>query len=336
MSFGSPWLLLCLIAVPLTVVLYAWLERRRRAEARAWSASQLLPNMISVRASRMRHVPGLLILLGLTFLIIGFARPQRSLAAAKAGAPTIVLVFDVSGSMASNDVSPTRIQAARAVAAAFLGRLPATDRVAVVSFAEKVQVLAGPTFDRKAVMASLPDAITPLAGTRIGDGIDEGVSAVIEAGGKGYPGDPYRPGTVVVLSDGGQTAGGPTPQDAGNTAYLDGVPVDTVAIGTSHGVVHQTEKVDGFAVPSTLGVAVYPDSLTAVSQETGGTALSLSSPAQEPAVASALAGSSLRHLSTSAVSARRHDELSATTAEIAAALIAIGVLLSTVWFGRLA
>jgi Ca-activated chloride channel family protein len=334
-SFGSPWLLLCLIAVPLVVVLYAWLERRRKAGARAWSASQLLPNMVSARASRMRHVPALLILLGLTFLIIGFARPQRSLAASRGNAPTVVLVFDVSGSMASDDVPPTRIRAARAVAQAFLAHLPASYRVAVVTFGEKVQLLAGPTFDHKLALAALPTLITPLSGTRIGDGIDEGVSAVIEAGGKGYPGDPFKPGSVVVLSDGAQTAGGPTPQDAGNTAYLDGVPVDTVAVGTSHGVVQQTQKVDGFPVPEKLGVAVFPASLQAVAQETGGTSLAVSSPSQESTVANELANS-FRRPSSSALSARRHDELSAATAAIAAALVALGLLLSTVWFGRLA
>ena len=295
----------------------------------------MLPNIVGRRPQRMRHIPVVLFLIGLVFLLVGFARPQRSLGKVQGAAGTIVLAFDVSGSMAANDIRPTRISAARSVALRFLNQLPSRIRVGVVTFGTSAHLAVGPTFDRKSVIAGLPDAITPRSGTRIGDGLNEAVSAVVEAVGQGYPGDPSRLGEVVLFSDGVQTAGGPTPAQAANTAYLNGIPISTVAVGTQHGSVTQQVKVDGFSTPAQFMVPVYRSGLNAVSSLTGGQAFAVASQPDLTTVSQALTKESRTVGSTSVPGQRKH-ELSTVTAEIALVFILGAVVLSVVWFGTLA
>lgn len=335
MSFGSPWLLLSLLALPVAVIAYRGLERRREQRSAAWATRAMLPNLIARRSRRMRHVPVVLILLGLTFLLVGFARPEQDLGTAHGGAATVALVFDVSGSMASTDVSPTRIRAARAVAVRFADGVPSQDRIAVLTFADNARLVVDPTFDRAAVLAGLPEAVTPRAGTRIGDGIDEALSAVIDAVGKGYPGDPQQPGAVVVLSDGSQTAGGVTPEEAANTAYLDGIPIDAVAVGTAGGTVTQPVTAAGQTVSTVIRVPVFPESLRAAAQESDGHFFTLDSASQVTSVAASL-GAVDKTLASTTLPGERERELSTDTAAIALVLVAVGVLLSAFWFGRVA
>ncbi len=333
MSFGSPLLLFSLLAVPVAVIAYLLLERRRSARAAAWSNPSLLPNLVSSRASRLRHVPVFFFLLALTFLLVGFARPQEHLGHSRQGAATVVLAFDVSGSMAANDLGRRRIDAARSVAAKLVRALPQNDRIGIVTFGENVHLVQAPTLDRARVLDGLPTKVTPRAGTRIGDGIDDAVSVVIEAVGKSYPGSPVHPGAVVVLSDGAQTAGGPTPAQAANTAYLDGVPIDSVALGTSKGEVAQTVKVGDRTVPTTIDVPVYASDLHAASHLTGGSAYEVTSAADIVPVAAGL-GRSYRRLAATVLPDERERPLSAPTAAIALGLVVIAVVLSATWFGR--
>jgi Ca-activated chloride channel family protein len=235
--------------------------------------------------------------------------------------------------MAATDIAPTRIEAARSIALRFINGLPASDRVAVVSFGDQVHLLVPPTFDRQRAIAGLPSAVVPLSGTRIGDGIDEATSVVIETVGKGYPGDPQKPGAVVLFSDGAQTSGGPTPQQAANTAYIDGIPINTVALGTSKGVVTQPARVDGFNTQVQLPVPVFPQGLATTSQLSSGIALAVGSPAQEASAARVLANVG-RNLASTTLPGQRIRELSTDAAGIALALIVAAVLLSAFWFGR--
>jgi Ca-activated chloride channel family protein len=205
----------------------------------------------------------------------------------------------------------------------------------VLTFADNARLIVAPTFDRAAVIAGLPGAVRPLAGTRIGDGMNEAISDVIEAVGKGYPGDPQQPGAVVVLSDGAQTAGGVTPEEAANTAYLDGIPIDAVAVGTASGTVSQAVKAAGQTVSTVIHVPVFPESLRAAAQESDGHFLTLNSAAQVTSVAASL-GAIFKTLASTTLPGQRERELSTDTAAIALLLVAAGVLLSAFWFGRVA
>lgn len=244
MTLAAPYFLLALLGVGVVALAYLLLERRRARKSGVWSTPALLPNMVHRPRRGLGGLPATLFLLALSFLIVGFARPQRILDNALAGSPTVVLAIDVSGSMAADDGAPTRILAARKVATTFLNELPRADRAALLTFGNTVSLVVAPTDDRQQVIAALPRSVAP-AGTAIGDAISEAAAVVVASVGQGQAGAHYRPGAILLISDGAQTAGGTTPQAAAITAQADGVPIDTIAVGTRSGIVTQTVVVDG-------------------------------------------------------------------------------------------
>src|SRR5215510_7517602 len=106
MSFASPWLLLSLLLVPVAVLGYFLLERRRASRAERWSSSALMPNMVPSKPGVRRYVPLVLFLIALVLLLAGFARPQATIDVPREGA-TVALALDISGSMDAKDVPGT-------------------------------------------------------------------------------------------------------------------------------------------------------------------------------------------------------------------------------------
>ena len=100
----------------------------------------LWPNLMPNRPRWRRHVPPALLLLALSSLLVGVARPQATLPADQKET-TVVLTVDTSNSMAAKDVTPSRIAAARAAARALVKGLPATAKVGIVAFARDAHVL---------------------------------------------------------------------------------------------------------------------------------------------------------------------------------------------------
>ena len=328
MTFAAPYLLFGLLAVPLAAFGFVVLERRRAARAQAWSKTPMLPNIVKRPSPRLRYIPAGLFLIGLTFLLVGFARPQRILNSVHAGA-TVVLTFDVSGSMASTDVQPTRIMAARNAAVEFLNELPSKYQVAVVSFADRVNLLVAPTFDRAKVIRNLPTEVTPLGGTAIGDAVNGSVAVAVRAVGKSHPGNPHPPAAILLISDGAQTAQGTKPQDAAAKARQAGIPVDTISVGTANGQVTQQIPLKGGQKETKKSpVPVDPTTLQIVSHLTGGTFFKAGSASQLTQV--------YRNLGSHTARAHSTRELSAAATGVALAFILAGVVLSALWFRRLA
>src|SRR6476660_4768738 len=135
MSFIWPVMLVFLVFVPLAAVLYVllqWVRRRRMARY----GSTLLGQ--ATRGRKMgwrRHLPAALFLVGLTILTVALARPQAVVTVPRIEG-TVILAFDVSGSMAADDIKPTRMDAAKAAARDFVARQPPTVRVGVVAFSD--------------------------------------------------------------------------------------------------------------------------------------------------------------------------------------------------------
>jgi len=338
-SFASPELLPALILVPLAAAAYLLLERRRARRSTAWSRPQLQPNVVWRPSRRVGFVPAALFLLGVAFLLVGFARPQRAASSNGRGiGPTVVLAFDVSGSMAARDIKPTRLQAARELAIEMLKKLPSNYQVAVLSFGNTVRLLEQPTLDHQDVIAHLPKLITPLAGTSLGDGISSALALIIQAIPNGQPVDRlHPPGAVVVFSDGAQTGAGVEPQDAAATGYVYGIPINGVTIGTSHGSVTQPLKVDNFQTQINIAVPALPLTMQGVAQLTGGTAL-VGSSAQQLSAAAQKLPEAIRKEGISAIEQPPQGDhaLSAAAGELGLAFVLGGIVLSGLWFGRLA
>jgi Ca-activated chloride channel homolog len=253
-SFAAPVLLVSLLVVPAAVAAYAWLERRRDIRAAPWATPALLPNMVTRPRPWRRHLPTALVLAGVTLLLVGFARPHAQLTVSRQEA-TVVLVLDVSGSMAANDVQPSRLAAARAAALRFVDKIPHGYRASVITFSDHAAIVAPATHDMTQIRAAITRAKSGPQGTALADAVARAVDVGLSVHGSG---NLRPPAVVVVFSDGGQTAGRVTPKQAADKAQKSGIPVSTVLVGTPDGVVQQplkggfTERIQVPSQPSVL------------------------------------------------------------------------------------
>jgi Ca-activated chloride channel family protein len=323
MTFASPFFLLFLLALPPVVAGYVWLERRRGRGAAAWSRPALVPNMVATHPGRRRYVPFALFLAGLALLLVGFARPQAKFTSEREGA-TVVLAIDVSRSMQARDVRPTRLDAARDAAVAFLNELPKKYRVGLVTFADHASVPVPATYDRGRLRRALLLA-TKGEGTALGDGINRAVAVAIHAVGRSHPGEQRSPAAVLLLSDGAQTQGRIRATTAAQQARREGIPVSTVALGTPNGIV--TRRLPGGYVERTQ-VPPDPKTLQSVARTTGGRFFEVTTASRLKRVYQDL-GHRLAH-------ERKQHEVTAGATGAALVFMLAGAVLSGLWFRRLA
>jgi Ca-activated chloride channel homolog len=319
-SFAAPILLLFLLAVPAAVAGYLWVERRRERRAASWAAPALLPNLVERPPSWRRHLPTALLLAGVALLLVGFARPRTTIKVKRQEA-TVVLVLDVSGSMAANDSQPTRLGAARAAALRFVDKLPTGYRMALVTFSDHAAVVVPATHDLTAMRAGIARAKSGPQGTALAEAtwraVDVGLSV------KGQTNGRRPPAIVVLFSDGGQTAGRVTIAQAETKAKKSGIPVSAVAVGTPDGVVFQALK-GGFS--ERIQVPVQPASLQAISRGSGGRFYQ--------GVATVDVNTIYRELGSRVGKQNKTIEVTAIAAGGGLVLMLTGAVLSGVWFRR--
>ena len=111
----------------------------------------------------------MLFLIGLTILLIALARPQAVLSLPRVEG-TVILAFDISGSMAADDLKPTRMEAAKVAARDFVQRQPPTVQIGVVAFSDNGFTVQAPTNNQDTILAAI-NRLTPQRGTSLGQGI---------------------------------------------------------------------------------------------------------------------------------------------------------------------
>ena len=270
MSFQWPLMLLALALVPLALVAYLLVERRRARYAVRFTNLDLLATVAGRSASWRRFIPLALFLLALGGALAALARPHVKVTVPSEQA-SVVLTIDSSGSMFAEDVKPTRLGAAQEAVRRFLKKLPKQYRVAAITFSSEAQVIAPLTHDRQIVLDGLR-FLFPGRGTAIGDALARSVELIREDA----PDDEDSPSSgsekkrpmsaIVLLSDGSQTRGILQPLDGARRAKSYGIPVYTIALGTPDGQI--TINRGGFE--RTIPVPPDPYTLRAISRATGG------------------------------------------------------------------
>ncbi|MGW5241990.1 VWA domain-containing protein [Monashia sp. NPDC004114] len=264
MTFQSAWRLLLLVLPVALLAAYVLVQRRRHVQVLRFTSVDLLDSVAPRRQGWQRHIPGALLLLTLVVLVVAFAEPAMALRTPKDRA-TIMLTLDTSASMTATDVEPSRLEAAQAQATKFVQDLPQGIQVGLVTFDSTARLLVPPTTDRAQLISSI-QSLSVGGGTATAPGLRESLAA-IAAVPKGTTGKP-APAAIVLMSDGSPTIGDGqlSPTDAADAAAQDAraqsVPVDTIAFGTSGGVVN----VQGQDIP----VPYDPESMARIASESGG------------------------------------------------------------------
>jgi von Willebrand factor type A domain/Aerotolerance regulator N-terminal len=163
MPFLAPLALAGLVFVPLVIAMYLLKLRRDEAVVPSTLLWQRLVADVEANAPWQRLRRSLLLLLQLLLvllLVVLAARPFIERPAGLAG--DLVLVVDTSASMQATDVTPNRLEAAKAAAVDALKDLPAGGKVSVIAAGRTARVVANGTSDvgrvRQAIAGIEPTA----------------------------------------------------------------------------------------------------------------------------------------------------------------------------------
>ena len=351
MTFLWPQFLWLLLALPLLVLLYVWLLRRKKKNALQYASLSIVREAMGKGQSVRRHIPPVLFLLALAAMLLASSRPF-AVVTLPSDQQTIMLAMDVSGSMRATDVKPNRLVASQEAAKAFLAELPRNIKVGIVAFAGTASVVQPPTLSREDLVAAI-DKFQLQRGTAIGNGIvlsmaelfpDAGIDlasmqygrdrqrgvAIDQSAREGKDNKekklfvPVAPGSytsaaIILLTDGQRTTGVDS-MDAAKVAADRGVRIYTVGIGTVDG---ETIGFEGWS----MRVKLDEETLKGIARNTqaeyfyAGTATDLKKVYES--------------LSSRLTVVKKETEISAILALVAAALALLSAGLSLAWFNRI-
>ena len=351
MIFLWPEFLWLLMLLPLLVLLYVWLLRRKKKMALRYASLSIVREAMGKGQSFRRHIPPLLFLLSLAAMLVASSRPFAVITL-PSDQQTIMLAMDVSGSMRATDVKPNRLVASQDAAKAFLADLPRNIRVGIVAFAGTASVVQPPTLSREDLVAAI-DKFQLQRGTAIGNGIvvslaelfpDAGIDiasmqtgrdrqrgvaidqppVVGKDGREKKPFVPVAPGSyasaaIILLTDGQRTTGVDS-MDAAKAAADRGVRIYTVGVGTVDG---ETIGFEGWS----MRVKLDEETLKGIARNTqaeyfyAGTAADLKKVYES--------------LSSRLTVVKKETEISGLMALVAAAFALLSAGLSLAWFNRI-
>lgn len=194
-DFAYPWMFGLFVIIP-------WLIIRYRKKGDAAQATIKVSTIHSFTGSSwktgLRHLPFILRIAALCLLIIALARPQKRNddQLTEGQGIDIVLAMDVSGSMGSRDILPSRLEAAKQMAEEFVRNRP-VDRIGLVIFSGESFTQCPITTDRATLLTqieSLESRRFLVDGTVIGEGLATAVDRLRESDAKSK--------IVILLTDG--------------------------------------------------------------------------------------------------------------------------------------
>jgi Ca-activated chloride channel homolog len=239
-GFTNAWFFLFLMAVLLVVGIYVALQYARRRRVLRFANMEVLERVAPNRSRRWRHVPTILLATSLVLLTTAMAGPTSDIRIPLNRA-VVMLVIDISESMASNDVPPTRLDAAKEAGKKFAGELTPAINLGLVAFAANATLLVAPTTNRDAVKAAI-DTLQPAPKTATGEGIFTALQAIATVGSVMGGGDGPPPARIVLESDGAENV--PLDPNAPQGAFTaaraakdQGVQISTISFGTPYGTV---------------------------------------------------------------------------------------------------
>ena len=263
MIFENPiYFFLLLLLIPM-IGWYIWKQRQSQASIRLSSSDGFFKAPKTYKIY-MRHLPFILRMAAIVFLIIALARPQttNSWNTSTTEGIDIALCLDISTSMLAEDLKPNRIEAAKDVAALFInGRQ--TDNIGLVVFAGESFTQCPLTTDHAVLLNLLKDVRCGMIedGTAIGHGLATSVSRLKDSDAKSK--------VIILLTDGTNNRGEIAPVTAAEIAKAYNIRVYTIAVGTKGEAPYPFPTAAGIRYQN-VPVDIDEPTLTRIAQITGG------------------------------------------------------------------
>ncbi|PWB56769.1 MAG: aerotolerance regulator BatA [Candidatus Methanoperedenaceae archaeon] len=227
MNFENPSWFAALLLLP--VVWYFYRESMKKKKALAIKFSNIsLIKEAGIKKSNAKDVLFYLNLLLLVLLIVALADPHIPLKQTKEGV-NVVMVMDVSGSMAASDYKPTRLEAAKESAKIMVDELNNKDNSGIVIFSSGATTSAYLSPYKDKVLEKLSGIKQTEGETALGDGLALAVDMATSI--------PNKKKVIILMSDGVNNAGIISPDDAISFAKTNNIQVYTVGIGSNENVI---------------------------------------------------------------------------------------------------
>lgn len=266
-TFAHPLVFGLFALLPLMIWWYVKKYNRKQA-AIIVSSTQVF----TVSSARIffRHLPFVLRLLALSALIIALARPQKrnDQQHLQGEGIDIVLCMDVSGSMGSRDILPSRMEVAKEMAEKFVLSRP-VDRIGLVVFSGESFTQTPITTDKATLISqirTLESRRFLKDGTVIGEGLATAVDRLVKSDAKSK--------VIILITDGKEDPPDTRlidPLTALEIAKAQGVKVYTIGMGASASTV--VELVDNQSAQTRRNPTIdFIDEqlLRRIAEETGG------------------------------------------------------------------
>lgn len=261
---ASPKLLWGLVSVPLLSAWYVWRRNRRQPRVTLSTVKALANGPLDLKA-RLRHLPFVLSLGGLSLLLISMSRPQSKHEEQDITVDgiDIMIAMDFSASMLARDFKPDRLEAARTMALRFIEERP-NDRIGLIVYEGEAFTQCPLTTDHAVLSDLFLRARSGLidGGTAVGEGLGMAINRLRESTRKSK--------VIILMTDGVNNAGMLQPLDAARIAHQFGIRVYTIGVGTRGQASSPVRMINGQYIFGMVDVEIDDDMLREVADMTGG------------------------------------------------------------------
>lgn len=271
MTFANPsYFFLLLLLIP--YVLWYFLFRHKNEGTMTIASAEAYRQVPPTWRTRLIHLPFVLRALCFVLVVTILARPQTSTSwrTGETQGIDIMLALDISTSMATPDISPNRLTAAKDVALNFIANRP-NDNIGLTLFGGEAFTQCPLTTDHGMLIRTFKNATVDLQangtiqpGTAIGMGLASAVAHLQPS--------PTKSKVIILLTDGANNTGDISPLMAADMAKNCGIRVYTILLGTDGKVnVPVAQLPNGEVYQAQVDATVDPTTLQQIAQATGGT-----------------------------------------------------------------
>ncbi len=230
MSFEYPWMLLLFVLALPVALLWIHSVQKRKSRILKFSESTLIKNLLVGNNPSLRRWHFILFFAAITLLIFAISGPRIGGGKEKISLTGIdvIVVLDVSNSMNSTDIQPSRIERAKLALEQMINTM-SNDRIGVIVFAGKAYRCLPLTEDHDAgemLIQSIHSEMITIQGTAIGNAIENARKSFGDI-------DKSRGRAIILISDGENHEDNAT--EAAAVAAEDGIILCTIGIGSTNG-----------------------------------------------------------------------------------------------------
>lgn len=227
--FEHPEFLWALALIPLLVAFYILMNRYRKRDMQRFGELGLVFKLVPEYSQRKHNVKFIIGMIALAFLTIAWANPQRGSKKQKVKRESVdvFIALDVSQSMMSQDIQPSRMERAKRFVADLTDALKG-NRIGSVVFAGNAYLQMPLTTDYSAAKLFAKSANSGMAPTQ-GTALAEAIKLVQQS----FKRDDKHQKALVIVTDGEDHEA--EVEETASDALADGIVIYTIGVGTIDG-----------------------------------------------------------------------------------------------------